>query len=96
MVFKITVDKNFPVPENAGNKGRPAVYPWKEMEVGDSFFVPLDMMNKVKKNKSINQLRGQLANTAYRYGQRHQSRFATRKEGTDRNKKQGVRIWRIE
>ena len=93
MVTKITVDKDFPIPENAGNKGRPLLYPWKEMEIGDSFFVPLDMMNEVKKNKTIIQLRGQLANTAYRYGQRHDKIFATRQEGDAHNK--GVRVWRI-
>lgn len=36
MTFKI--DKNIPVP--AANSGRKRVYPWTDMEVGDSFFVP--------------------------------------------------------
>lgn len=34
--FKI--DKSFPMPKKTG-KGRPCIYPWDKMEVGDSFFV---------------------------------------------------------
>jgi hypothetical protein len=32
----IKVDKNVPIPNNAGG-GRRKKYPWNEMEVGDSF-----------------------------------------------------------
>lgn len=32
------IEKNIPVPTTG--KGRPDKYPWKNMEVGDSFLVP--------------------------------------------------------
>jgi len=36
----ITVEKNIPIPSPA--KKEPTKYPWKTMEVGDSFFVKGD------------------------------------------------------
>ncbi len=32
------IEKNVPPPRNTA--GVPAKYPWREMEIGDSFFVP--------------------------------------------------------
>ena len=37
MVIKL--DKNVPLPLNTGHKGG-GKYPWREMQPGDSFFVP--------------------------------------------------------
>ena len=34
----IEIDKNIPVPLYSG-RGGPAKYPWRQMDVGDSFFV---------------------------------------------------------
>lgn len=34
----IQIEKNIPIPENA-RRGRPS-YPWADMDIGDSFFVP--------------------------------------------------------
>ena len=34
----ITIDKNIPIPTN-GTAGAPHKYPWRDMEVGDSFYV---------------------------------------------------------
>lgn len=36
------IDKNIPVPARSGGSGREAIYPFKQMEVGDSFEVKLD------------------------------------------------------
>lgn len=36
--MEIKIEKNVPIPKPNGS-GRPAKYPWKSMEVGDSFFV---------------------------------------------------------
>ena len=38
MATKPVIEKGVPVP--ASSAGRPNTYPFKEMEVGDSFFVP--------------------------------------------------------
>ena len=35
---KITIDKDVPIPEK---KSKPRKYPWADMEVGDSFEMPL-------------------------------------------------------
>lgn len=34
----IQIDKDLPIP--TGGRGRPAKYPWADMEVGDSFLSP--------------------------------------------------------
>lgn len=37
------IEKNVPMAERgSAHRGRPAKYPWAEMEVGDSFFSPSD------------------------------------------------------
>lgn len=36
---EIKIEKGIPVPLGAGSSGK-TIYPWCEMEVGDSFFVP--------------------------------------------------------
>jgi hypothetical protein len=36
------IEKGIPVPEYAGRGGRTNKYPWEDMEVGDSFFVPAE------------------------------------------------------
>lgn len=35
-VFKI--EKTIPIPK--ASKGRPSLYPWSELQVGDSFYIP--------------------------------------------------------
>lgn len=34
--MKINIDKNVPIPEKVG---RECKYPWRQMEIGDSFFI---------------------------------------------------------
>ena len=34
------IEKNIPIPEAAGKTGRPTIYPFKDMSVGDSLFFP--------------------------------------------------------
>jgi len=64
--MNIKIDKNVPIPETAGNG---AVYPFAEMEVGDSFYV---------EGKTSNQLQ----NAASHWRKRKGWKFATRtKEG---------------
>ena len=47
----IKLDKDVPVPLNAGMPGN-AKYPWREMKPGDSFFVPVG--NGAQKGMSVN------------------------------------------
>lgn len=36
---EIKIEKGIPIPEGDGRRGRAPKYPWRNMEVGDSFFV---------------------------------------------------------
>jgi len=42
---EIKIDKGVPMPDRseASNAGRSMVYPWKEMEIGDSFLLKSDV-----------------------------------------------------
>lgn len=75
--FKI--EKSVPVP--ASLAGRRAKYPWRDMDVGDSFFVPLNGEQR------LTDLRSQVSRAAYSAFGKGGS--ATRQEGN------GVRVWRI-
>jgi hypothetical protein len=79
-VFKIET-KKIPIPEPRalGYRGK---YPFIEMKVGDSFFVPLIS------GKEIN-----IRNAASVYGKRLNRVFTVRRVNTD--KVDGVRVWRI-
>ena len=62
--MKYTIEKNHPVTNEFS--GKPPTYPFKDMEIGDSFVFPL------KK-------RGAVASAAYLFGGRHNKKFITRK-----------------
>lgn len=74
---RFMVDKGIPVPAKAA--GRPSVYPFATMEIGDSFFVPGDS------RKLVNSL----ARTAHYHAQKSGKKFATRMADG------GARVWRI-
>lgn len=73
--FKI--DSSVPLPES--RRGR-LVYPWRDMDIGDSFFVP-------------NGDQSGISAAARTYGKRHRVKFALRSV-TEKGVK-GVRAWRI-
>jgi hypothetical protein len=76
------IEKNVPIPEKVykGGKGRKPKYPWFEMEVGDSFFVPNPPRQKNGHIAPITSV------PSKRYAPK---RFVYRKEG------EGVRVWRV-
>lgn len=45
------IEKNIPLPEDAG-RGRAAKYPWRLMEIGDSFLFPSGMELQPARNIS--------------------------------------------
>ena len=59
----IIIEKNIPI----SNDGRLCKYPFDQMEVGDSFFVPKDEAEKAR-------------SSAWKYAKRKGMRFETRKE----------------
>jgi hypothetical protein len=73
----IEIDKGIPMPALGSAKK----YPFKDMEVGDSFFV-----EENEKNGDINAIQKRLSVSAYGYRPRKFS--ALKVEG-------GVRVWRI-
>jgi len=59
------IEKKIPMPKS--DRGRPYKYPFEQMEVGDSFFVPKDEAEKAR-------------NSALQYARREGKIFHTRKE----------------
>jgi hypothetical protein len=73
---KLEIEKGIPIPPKKGGK---IFFPFDEMEVGDSFFVPV-------KEKNMRRL---VNNKASKYAGKSGKKFTTRTvEG-------GIRCWRI-
>jgi hypothetical protein len=85
--MSIAIDKNIPAP--AGTRGRPARYPFADMEVGDSFAVPLagETWGKGTSDKAVSRL----SNASNSFGKRNNWKFVTR----SRKAEGVVRCWRI-
>jgi len=66
--------------------GRPTIYPWRDLEVGQSFFVPCD--DKVARKRKMSSIVAQARNA------RTDIRLATRTVTEDGVI--GLRAWRIE
>lgn len=86
----IKIEKDIPIPR--GRMGRPFKYPFKELEIGDSFFVPL----KKTENKALKlkYLQTRLVAAGSDVIKNH---FKDRKFKTSMIKEPiaGVRVWRI-
>ena len=80
MTFEI--DKTQPIPKST--KGRPRIYPFMEMEVGDSFAVPIQLDDKTTGNL--------LRCAARAYSRKYGGKFAIRIERS----KNVTRCWRVE
>ncbi len=83
----IQIDKDIPIPVRkrafiANRKQWPEKYPYREMEVGDSFFIPHDAYN------SSASLRTTLYHSARRMGNNYKI--------TIKQVEGGVRCWRIQ
>ena len=79
------IEKDIPIPPLKGNR-KETLYPFNQMEVGDSFFVPFgedEKLTKMRVSASI----GQRCRHYKKNGQ--PNRFSMRSVGT------GVRVWRV-
>ena len=75
----LKVDKNIPIPLPRGK--RTSIYPFKEMEVGDSFLVPSSEIEE----------RRRIARSVYSSAHKHRpSRFVVR------HTNEGIRVWKVE
>lgn len=78
------IEKGIPVP--APHCGRPRKYPWRDIEVGESFFIPCD---KESRNRVQCSMLGMC-----RRSRANGKRFTTR--SVVEQGKSGIRVWRIE
>lgn len=75
MEFKI--DKNVPLP----TAGRPRIYPWDQLEVGDSFAFKAETRHQMERIRSA----------GYHFGKTRGMKFAFRRESECQ-----YRCWRIQ
>ena len=78
------IENNVEMPKKCANNGSAAKYPFREMEVGDSFFVPAESA------ESAHRVQINISSSSVQMSKREGAgkKFATRKvEG-------GVRVWR--
>jgi len=59
----IVIEKGVPLP--ATGTGRPSIYPWRKMDIGDSFFIP---------GTTTKKFAGQAGRAAIRTGRRFSTR----------------------
>lgn len=93
--MKYRLTKSIPVPTDhqRGSHQRPStlrVYPWADMEIGHSFFVPTESMyGALKKSVSLRRI-------AYGAAGIHHHHYTVRavEEGRGASIRCGVRIWR--
>lgn len=83
----IKIEANIPIPPRGPlvSKGRPALYPFADMQIGDSFMVPIKASDPQKQKR----LAMRVTNAAYANARLHGKKYATRvMDG-------GVRVWRV-
>lgn len=85
MATAFKIEKGVPLPRGS-HKGAAPRYPWREMEVGDSFFAPLSSYQCRSGEPTVEKYLLSMQRVAA--GQREGS-FRVRAEGD------GVRVWRI-
>lgn len=79
--MKLSIERGLEIPDI--DNGRPSMYPFEDMSVGDSFFVP------VRKGRKIQSLR----TTLYTISKRKGVKISMR---TIKKPKHGLRVWRTE
>jgi hypothetical protein len=80
----IAIDKDVPLPDNRRRLPRTA-YPFSEMQVGDSFAVP------VPSGKNPSSFSAHMCTAAYQWGRTKNAKFSVRII----DEKTKVRVWRI-
>ena len=76
---EIKIEKGIPIPGRRG--GATVIYPWLELEIGESFFVPANGMPLHRVQQRLNPARH------IRFGHKFISRQMPEEDG--------VRVWRI-
>ena len=95
MMSEFKIEKNVPVPMK---RHKSSIFPFAQMEIGDSFFVEADKDGRSveqRRAKGINVKMASARNTATTYAYRSGKNFITRQILDDKEQLLGVRIWRI-
>ena len=80
----VPIDRGIPIPPRT--RPTSARYPFQDMQIGDSIYLPGQRVDR-RKGEPFHMQKA--VRYAYIYGARHGMRFAARNEGD------GVRIWRV-
>jgi hypothetical protein len=83
------IKKNVSIPSKKDGTTK-TIYPFKSMEIGDSFFIP-------KKNRNLNSIRSSIQSNFNRYNKSNESnqiKILTR--AVQENGVLGLRVWRIQ
>jgi hypothetical protein len=90
--MKITIEKNISMPDWTG-VGRPNIYPFPDMEIGDSFALPLTGRKGSSGSQYLkwDEVTRKLTNAANSYAKKHNKKFTVR-EIKDESV---ARIWRV-
>ena len=89
--FEIKIDKGIPLPEDTRSR---ANYPFADMEVGDSIFIPLEEGDNAQRMKN------RLSQATRTFGKKQDPeqhfiiRYRLEKIGVGDREQSGVRIWR--
>lgn len=86
---KYKIEKNIPqpAPRKSIVKGR---YPFAEMSVGDSFFIPIE------KGDTIRGMSNRVSVAAFTYGKLHKKKFSQRQHKNEKTgEPEGLRVWRL-
>tara|TARA_R100000781_G_scaffold27375_3_gene20353 strand:- start:1841 stop:2086 length:246 start_codon:yes stop_codon:yes gene_type:complete len=78
------IEKDVPVPPR-GNK----LYPWKDMEIGDSFFV------EASPEASMNQIQNTMFTSIRHYRKDLPEGYGISTRRWPRGKPYGIRVWRV-
>ena len=88
-MIDIDIDKDIPVPTGSDRRNFEAKYPLKQMNVGDSFFLPLEEGDDIKR------MGNRLSQARQGYQKRNEGvRFTQRI--WEQKGETGIRIWRVE
>ena len=79
----LEIQKDIPLPKEIRRKREERTYPWNEMEVGDSFLVPLDQ-------RGFRRLVSTVSACAVSAAKVRGTHYTVQRESG------GVRVWRVE
>ena len=87
---QIRIDRGIPIAASRLLSGRNTKYPWLEMHIGDSFFVPHNIDSTIHASTASERMRANASQASRRYGYKFITGTVTEKGIV------GTRVWRTE